>query len=292
MAVDCREADAEETAAGAFDHAVIAVFAGACEIALARARLVEQLEHTNSELLSEQRARQRVQTELLQARKLAAIGQMAAGAAHEINNPLAIVSGNTQMLLKKEEDSDKREVLEAISRQCDRMARIVNDLLGYARPSPPALEQIDLEAFIKQLAQKARKRVADTGIKLEVVLPDRIPKISADGDQLEGVFDNLISNAEYSMRERGGGLKLILDGDYSDGFAKISVSDEGHGIAPEHIDKVFDPFFSTKEVGEGTGLGLSLCHAIVKAHGGKITVSSRKGKGSTFTVFLPLERNK
>jgi len=292
LVADFRGADEKPMAVYTADRAVISAFAGACEVALARAMLKEALERSNSQLLTEQRERQRVQAELLQSRKLAAIGQMAAGAAHEINNPLAIVSGNTQMLLKKEQTASKRQVLEGINKQCKRMSRIVSDLLGYARPSPPALQEVDLGAFIEQMAAKTRQAIADTQVQFDVVLPDEIPQILADPDQIEGVFDNLISNALYAMREKGGNLKLILDGDYTDRFAKISVSDDGQGIDPENIDKVFDPFFSTKEVGEGTGLGLSLSYATVKAHGGKITLASRKGKGSTFTVFLPLERNK
>jgi PAS domain S-box-containing protein len=248
---------------------------------------------------------------LVQAEKLATVGQLAAGIAHEINNPLASILLNVQQLshmIKGQARSvanDKilldvnvcTKALERAERAADRCRKIVTGMLSFAHPARPELRPVDINKLIEQAVEILDARVEAKNVKITKELAGNLPKINADREQLSQVISNLLINACDSMPS-GGRLDLKTrlighDAETSGGAAgedivEIEFSDTGCGIAQEDLGKIFDPFFTTKETGAGTGLGLSISYGIIKGHGGGIDVRSGKGKGTTFIVNLPV----
>lgn len=222
---------------------------------------------------------------LQSSEKLAAVGQLAAGVAHELGNALAIVSGAVQCLLADATaPAPPREYLEVIHRNVGAMDRIIRGLLSFARPSPPSLNLLDLTAGLEQACLLLKGELAKARIEVSRERWQQPLWALADGQQMEQVFLNLLLNALHAMP--GGGtiaLRTRLDGAL--GGATIEVSDTGNGIPREYLHRVFDPFFTTKE--GGTGLGLSVSHRIVAAHGGKLSVESQEGRGTRVVLSLP-----
>jgi PAS domain S-box-containing protein len=229
--------------------------------------------------------RKKLERRLFQSEKLASVGQMAAGVAHEINNPLTSISLNAQTLLSKEEDEAKREKLAVIETQVDSVAKIIRDLLDFSRQLEPAATQADVNGILDKTLEVLSFQMKGIDVRRDF---SKLPKIQADISQLRQVFTNMIINATHAMPDGG---TLTIKTEVGEGGVYITFSDTGHGIPKENIDRIFDPFFTTKGIGKGTGLGLSICHGIVEAHHGHIEVQSEVEKGTTFRIWLPMGEN-
>src|ERR1700730_8699296 len=235
----------------------------------------------------------RLAEQLIQAEKLAAMGQMLAGVAHELNNPLTAILGVTELLREREgfDESTKRQ-LDLTHRQARRAARIVQNLLEFSRPASPQKQPIDVNSLIERTLQLHDHSLRRNNVEVEFHPQPGVQAVIGDANQLIQVFLNLISNAEHAIREiRESGRIQIRIGRIASTIA-ITVQDDGVGILPEALPKLFDPFYTTKRPGGGTGLGLSICTAIVREHGGSIDVETLPVGGSAFTVFLPVALEK
>ena len=245
------------------------------------------------------------QAQLLQSDKLGAIGQLAAGVAHELNNPLGGILGYSQIALEKmsktgsaefgeEQHQDYLRYLSEIEKQARRCKNIVQNLLKFSRlPKKIEFEQININHIIKDTVTFIEHQLNMHQIELKLELNESIPEISGNAGPLQQVFTNLIINAMHAS-ESGSCIKIKTQsspalGDFG-GAVEIMFIDNGSGIPKENIKKIFEPFFTTKELGKGTGLGLSVSYGIIRNHGGEIKVTSDEGEGTTFIVVLPLQR--
>jgi PAS domain S-box-containing protein len=232
--------------------------------------------------------RKTMEKQLLQADKLASIGQLAAGIAHEINNPLSMILGYTQLLLRSEDQaSQKHADLKIVEKHARTCKTIVGDLLSFARSTRTKREMADLHRAIEEILSVVRHHFELDGVEIERRFDMEIPSLVIDEEKVKQVFMNLIMNAKQAIGKNGT-ISLCTQYDHINGLVSIRVADTGSGISQEYLSRVFDPFFTTKSTGEGTGLGLSVSYGIVKDHGGDILVESEPGKGSTFTVVLPV----
>jgi PAS domain S-box-containing protein len=231
------------------------------------------------------RERRTLERQVLKSQKLAAVGLLAAGIAHEINNPLSGVVGYSKLLLERRLEDDIREQVEKIADSGDRCRKIVEGVLLFARGREGGPRRlVELGALLEGVIAigEYQWRMHNIRIIREVEGP---VEVYADADQIEQVLLNLLSNAVDAM-PRGGTVRLCL-GRREDGSAELKVIDKGHGIPEDVQARIFDPFFSTKEIGKGTGLGLAISYGIVQEHGGDILLRSKPGEGSSFTVILP-----
>jgi signal transduction histidine kinase len=257
---------------------------------LGRAR--ERVDRFNEELRREVDARTRdlrqAQAQLVEAQKLAAIGQLGAGVAHEINNPLTGILGNAQLLLEKwPTDDASREPLEKIEQLARRCRDVTLKLLRFSQQrAEPDFEALDLNRVVTDALALAEGQVRATGIALEVALAEPAPRVRGDAGHLAQVVLNLLSNARTACLGRPG-RRIALSTRVRDGEVDLLVRDDGKGIAPELLPHIFEPFFTTKDLWSNVGLGLSVSWRIVEEHGGRIRVESVPGEGSTFTVTLP-----
>ena len=225
---------------------------------------------------------------------MAAIGELAAGVAHEINNPVAIISGGAEQLQflidhfrgRPEEMSERlSRHVEVIREQAERCKKITQGLLNFARKTETHTIKVDIANLLKEAVALVENRTRSEGKKVEICLPAELPCLNADPHQLDQVFLNLVNNALDAVDT---GDTVIVKA-YTEGDAvAIEFIDEGTGIPEENLKKIFDPFFTTKAVGKGTGLGLAICFGIVQQMNGAILVDSTPGRGTTFTVRLPL----
>jgi PAS domain S-box-containing protein len=226
--------------------------------------------------------------QLVQQEKLAAIGQLVSGVAHELNNPLASVIAFSQLVMSNhDEDADRRESLQTIHDEAKRAAKIVSNLLTFARQHPPQRTTTVLNDVIRSTLDLRRYALAVHGVELIEQLDPELPSIWADPFQLQQVFLNLIGNAEHALSEWSGERKISVSTEVRGGRIVAIVRDSGPGIAASQIDHVFNPFYTTKSVGKGTGLGLSVSDGIIREHGGSIRVESA-GSGAAFVVDLPV----
>jgi two-component system NtrC family sensor kinase len=227
------------------------------------------------------------QEQLVQKEKLASVGQLAAGVAHEINNPLGSVLLYADILYKEtpEEDQQQQEDLQMIIREATRCKTIVNDLLNFSRQNEVMAQATDLNAMLRELAEESAKQELFENIQITTDLEPGLTQIQADPLQLHQVFVNLMSNAAEAM-PNGGELTLQTQQGPGSGFVTVHIQDTGVGIPEENMKKLFTPFFTTKPIGRGTGLGLAIIYGIVKMHRGQISVKSTVGKGTTFTITL------
>ncbi len=238
------------------------------------------------------------QSQLLRSSKLAAVGQLAAGVAHELNNPLGGILGYTQWLLEKlevvnfpeENTAQVRKWLEFIEKETKRCKAIVGGLLGFSRSAEMDFKPLDINQILQETLLFSELSLKQKRIKLVKGFDLSLPQINGNAEQLQQVFTNLILNAQKAMPQRGV-LKVSSEFDPKKREIRIRFRDTGCGIPNEILSRIFDPFFTTSKPGEGTGLGLSVSYGIVKGHGGHIEVKSKVGKGSTFTVFLPEGRD-
>ena len=239
----------------------------------------------------------RVQEEVIRQRealyrneKLAVMGSLLAGVAHELNNPLSVIIG--QLVLLQETTADRAVVSRAgrIQTAAERCARIVRSFLAMARQRPPERVPIALNAVIETAVELLSFQLRAADIRIELDFDPKLADVVADADQLHQVLINLIDNARQALLNIASSrsIRIATRADLQEGKAGLTVSDNGPGIPANIRSRIFEPFFTTKPLGEGTGVGLSLCSSIIRSHGGEIAVSDRQGGGTTFTIKLPL----
>jgi signal transduction histidine kinase len=247
-------------------------------------RLWVALEQHNRSL--EDTVRQRTER-LMQSEKIAAMGSLLAGVAHELNNPLTVLSGQAQLLLGAQDPTVARRALQ-IQRAADRCVRIVRNFLALARQRPPERAETRVTPLVQGAIELLAYELRTDNVEVVVDAADDLPVLWADPHQLHQVLVNLIANAHHAMRRQAAPRRLTVRArhDAGAGRVRIEIADTGAGIPPEVLMRIFEPFFTTKPAGEGTGLGLSLCRAIVEEHGGGITVESTPGRGTTFSIEL------
>jgi signal transduction histidine kinase len=234
-----------------------------------------------------------LESQLSQAEKLSSIGLLAAGVAHEVNTPLAVISSYTQMLIKQINGDEKLSgLLDKITRQTFRASEIVNNLLNFSRTSGTEFGSVDLNKVIQETLTLLEHQLKTAHVKVETDLNQGLPPVHGNAGKLQQVFLNLFLNAKDAMAGNGGTLRIQTANGRS---LRVSISDSGAGIAPENINKIYDPFFTTKNTprdgqSRGTGLGLSVTYGIIQEHAGKIRVESNPGQGTTFHLEFPLMR--
>ena len=238
--------------------------------------------------------RAELERRLMQADKLSSIGLLAAGVAHEVNTPLAVISTYAQMLAKQiSGDEQKAPLLEKIARQTFRASEIVNSLLNFSRTSPTQFVPVDLNKVLRETLTLVEHQFVKSSIQVDLKLDESITLIKGSPGKLQQVFLNLFLNARDAIESGGasggtsGGMLTIETGLWN-GAVRASVRDTGTGIAPENLARIFDPFFTTKGAVKGTGLGLSVSYGIVREHGGDIEVQSQLGKGTQFLLTFPV----
>src|SRR6266852_2500244 len=230
----------------------------------------------------------RLEEQLIQAEKLAAMGQMLAGVAHELNNPLTAILGVTELLREREgaDDSTRRQ-LELTHRQARRAARIVQNLLEFSRPASPQKKALDLNNLLERTLQLHEHSLRRNNIEVDFHPQGELPVVVGDANQLIQVFLNLVTNAEQAIREVRETGRIQIRVAHIGKQLAITVQDDGIGIRPEALPRIFDPFYTTKRPGGGTGLGLSICMSIIREHGGNIEAETLPAGGSAFTIYLP-----
>jgi signal transduction histidine kinase len=226
--------------------------------------------------------------QMKRADRLAALGHLSAGLAHEIRNPLASIAGAASIVQLEPDNPGRRsEFLEIIQIECGRLNSLVAHFLDFARPRQPDLFIVDIRDVFDSVAILASHAVRDERTKIGMEIPAHLPRVECDPEQLKQVLLNLALNAVQAMPEGG---KVVLSASSSREGLAIRVSDEGGGIPPEHLEHIFDPFFTMKEA--GSGLGLSVAHGIVAHHGGVLQVESNTSRGAVFLVTLPWRQRK
>ena len=227
--------------------------------------------------------------QMAQAEKLVSIGELSSGIAHEINNPLNVILGYTQLLLRNEDrESNRFSDLKTIEKHVRNCKNIVEDLLSFARKSKTKKEMMDIHTIIDDAVDFVKHHSNLERIKITSAYDRDVPLLRLDGQKIQQVLINLIMNALHAFGQDGtGSIKITTAVSREQGIVHVHIIDDGCGIEKRNITKIFDPFFTTKPTGQGTGLGLSVSYGIVKEHGGDIQVKSEYGKGSTFTVVLP-----
>jgi signal transduction histidine kinase len=257
---------------------LLEAFAAHAAVAIENALLFDEAQATYEEL-------KHAQDQLIQSAKMAAIGQLAAGVAHELNNPLTSILGFAQLLMRNlQPDDPAHDNLSTIAAEALRARDIVQGLLDFSRQNAPLYQRADVNQLLRDTLSLVHRQVGHSGVHIvEDYAPD-LPSLPVAGGRMKQVFLNLITNALQAMPHGG---TLSVSSEQVDSEVAIRIADTGVGIAEKHLPRLFDPFFSTKPPGQGTGLGLSVSLGIVQKHGGRITVDSWPGEGSTFTVWLP-----
>jgi signal transduction histidine kinase len=234
-----------------------------------------------------------LESQLSQAEKMSSIGLLAAGVAHEVNTPLAVISSYAQLLSKHiNGDTKLADLTDKITRQTFRASEIVNNLLNFSRTSATEFSDVNINRVIAETLTLLEHQFKTSRIKVETGFYQELPLIHGNAGKLQQVFLNLFVNAKDAMAGSGGTLRIATANGTG---VQITISDTGTGIAPEHINKIYDPFFTTKispreGQSRGTGLGLSVTYGIIQEHAGKIRVESLPGKGTTFHLEFPLIR--
>ena len=269
------------------------------ELAAAFNRMAEDLEKTRDELEAERRelerrvaARtaelERAQETLIHTEKLTAVGQLVAGVAHELNNPLTIVLGNTGLLLERIDDPSLRGRLETVIAAADSSRKIVQNLLAFARKKTPERAAMDLNEVVSQTIGLRAYHLRNERVRVDVDLDPSLPKVWADVQQIQQVILNLLVNAEQAMEDARKGERIRFTTRRAGDYVALTIEDNGPGMPAEVRSRIFEPFYTTKEVGRGTGLGLSICYGIISEHDGSIRVESVPGEFTRFTIGLPL----
>ena len=247
-------------------------------LAIENAQLFEREQHTIEEL-------QKAQKQLLQSEKLATIGQMAAGIAHELNTPLTYIMGNLELLELQELSSAQSEMLASIARGAERIRALAQRLLAFSRPAREEMVPLSLNDVIERSLELCQYQIASGRVTLEKSLDPELPRVLGVSNQLEMALINLVVNAVHAMGEKGG--KLTVASRRRGDDAEVSVSDEGPGIPERVRSNLFEPFVTTKPEGKGTGLGLSTVLMVVERHNGHVDFDTEERRGTTFRITLP-----
>ena len=229
-----------------------------------------------------------IDEQLMVTERLASIGELSSGIAHELNNPLTSVIGFSQLLMEGDVPADIKEELSTVYTEAQRAATIVKNLLTFARKHTPVKQLSQINKVVEDVLRLRTYEQKVNNIEIEKHLAENLPDIMMDHFQMQQCFLNIVVNAEFAMLEAHRQGKLVITTEQVDNLVRITFTDDGPGIPKENLQRIFNPFFTTKEVGKGTGLGLSICHGIVVEHGGKIFARSEKGQGATLVVELPL----
>jgi len=243
---------------------------------------LRRIVHSIQDVTAERRARKLLE----QTERLVTIGQMAAGVAHEINNPLNAIVGMAELLCEDLEDEGAKRMAEHIREQALRIGRITKNLLTFARPRPQEFAPVDINEVVREVVEMKSYQLRSNNITVVLNLTEPLPHVLGDKTQLQQVLLNLINNAEDAMSEQGGGT-LSITTERGEGLIRLLVEDTGKGIPPELLPHIFDPFFTTKPVGKGTGLGLAIVYGIVTGHGGRIWAENKPEGGARFVIELP-----
>lgn len=226
-----------------------------------------------------------IEEQLRRADRLSALGELSAGMAHEIGNPLGSIKGTAEILRDAFPPEDKRhEFSEILIREADRLNSVVRDFLTFARPSPLGSGRYDVNEALREVLLLSRQQAKRNGVDIDLK-DEPLPEVAGDREQIKQAFLNLILNAVQAMPHGG---TLTVTSAQRDGKAQVRFADTGQGISAENVDKIFNPFFTTRH--EGTGLGLAITHRIIQSHGGSLEVQSRVGEGTEFILTLPLAR--
>ena len=258
------------------------------DLALAFNQMTQNLAAARNELEQTVATLQTTRAQLTQSEKLSAIGEFVAGVAHELNNPLTTVIGFAELLQRAKVDERHRRQLEMVECEARRCGRIVKSLLSFARRHKPERKPTALNDVIHAAIEILAYQLRTSNVEIRLQLAPELPLVVADPHQIQQVIVNIVNNARQAIDELERGGWIAIRTAVAADLVRITIQDNGPGIAPENVGKIFDPFFTTKEVGRGTGLGLSLCYGIVKEHGGTISVQSTLGDGSTFSIELPM----
>jgi two-component system NtrC family sensor kinase len=262
--------------------------------------MCETLQESYARLVAEQQQKIKLEQDLRHTERLASVGRLAAGVAHEIGTPLNIIGGRAEYLLRRARTPEElNDNLRTIHSQIDRIARIVRQLLEFSRRREPVFRPVDIALLLNNVRKFVDHKIDERKAHVEIRTAGELPLVAADPDLLQQVFINLFLNSLDAM-ESGGTIKIgaettpsWIPGMPSGNNGKvlcITFEDNGSGISPENIAQVFDPFFTTKDIGEGTGLGLSVSYGIIKDHGGEIRVESKPGQFTRFAIYLPMEQ--
>jgi signal transduction histidine kinase len=230
----------------------------------------------------------KLEEQIIQSERLAAMGQMLGGFAHELNNPLTTILGMSELLKDGESNEGRTKQLGMLHQQARRATEIVQNLMYFSRPTAPGKAQVDMGELVDRTLHLQAYALRKGNITVDFEKTGALPQVLADPHQMMQVFLNLILNAEQAIREirEKGTLRIRLG--KTDHTVWASFQDDGPGIAPEILPNIFDPFYTTKRPGRGTGLGLSICKAVLKEHGGNVEAASIPGGGAIFTVSLPI----
>ena len=251
-------------------------------------QMTENIQQSQAKLQQTVSTLKNTQAQLLQSEKLSAVGEFVAGVAHELNNPLAAVMGFSEILKEAKMDEKHRHHLDLIFKSATRCQKIVQALLSFARRHQPERKPVSINNLIGEVLEIITYQLRSSNVEIIQHLAPNLQLVLADGHQIQQVLLNLLNNARQAIEAHQPAGCITITTEVKNHFLRVAVRDNGPGIAPENLNRVFDPFFTTKEVGKGTGLGLSLCYGLIKEHGGNITVTSRLGEGTTFTIELPV----
>jgi signal transduction histidine kinase len=264
----------------------IAVCQGLAEVSMCLPYLVEELESTLQVL---QRSHQATQDRLVQTERLASMGQISAGVAHEINNPLSTILLYSHMLLKAHRDGGpESDDLQMIVNEANRCRSIMRGLLDFARQSRVVKTPTDLGALVRDVADSMLMKLGGGPVRVTAEVQPGLPLLMLDGEQVRQMLVNLVQNGLDALPASGGEVEIRAGRDESGNLAVLKVRDSGCGMPQEMLSEIFTPFYTTKQLGQGTGMGLSIVYGVVKMHAGDISVDSEVGKGTTFTIRLPV----
>jgi signal transduction histidine kinase len=260
--------------------------------------MLDELRKAHSRLVDEQRAKLQLERDLRYSERLASMGRLAAGLAHEIGTPLNIIGGRAEFLMRRSRSVEElTHNLQIIRAQADRITGIVRQLLEFARRKEPAFRTVELSALLADVHALLEHQIREKEIRVQTDGTKQVPRFQADPDMLQQVFLNLYTNSLHAL-DHGGSIEIRAgvgpaqssEASSANGPSRIWISfeDNGKGIFPEHIDRVFDPFFTTKDIGQGSGLGLAVSYGIIKDHGGEIRAESEPGKFTRLVIELPI----
>lgn len=252
-------------------------------------QIINGIDRSETELEDTLRRLCETQNQLIQSMKLTLLGELAAALAHELNQPLTVIKGLSQNLLKSSVDgSPVHEKMRLVAESAKKMECVINHLRVFSRREGPEMNPVDLNQVVRDAFFMLRELLGKHSIEVELELPC-LPKVAGSANRLEQVIVNLVANAKDAMPD-GGKLKITTSVVEENGqrAVRVSIRDSGAGMPPEILSKAFEPFFTTKEAGKGTGLGLYICSGIVKEHNGSLSVESSAGKGTAFHITIPV----
>lgn len=266
------------------EETIVTLDGRAVDVEVSGARLVDEEGPATLVMLRDVSERKRLQEQLRKTERIAELGTLASGMAHEIGTPMNVILGRAEYLMDRVTEEPVKKGLQTIITQVERITKVMNQLLAFARRKSPERTAVVLRDIVEDCLELFHERLAKSRIAVDLLFDENCPPALADPDQMSQVFINLVMNAVHAMPD-GGTLTIGLKPEKQ--MVKLTVADTGHGIPRDAIQKVFEPFFTTKEFGQGTGLGLTVVKGIIEEHQGSIAADSEEGKGTTFTILLP-----